>query len=222
MTAAIPEAGDVEVTDKDGKKNEITGKNILVATGVVVATCRDFRSMAHSHREQSGHDATEAAEGIIVIGAGAIGIEFAYFFNAFRDQGDRGRNVAEHSSGRGFGSQRRAGKVLTSRASRFSLDTKIDKTEARDKGEKITVAASAETIEAERASVAIGVARAARRRLSSKSIKGLARDQRELRDQREGRLCCGRHYWAPWLAHVASFEAVQAVEGMFESRSRRK
>ena len=82
--AAIPKAGVVEVTDKDGKKTEYKGGKILVATGVVTRELPGFpmngKSVIGSKQAMTlPHQPKE----IIIIGAGAIGIEFAYFFNAF-------------------------------------------------------------------------------------------------------------------------------------------
>jgi dihydrolipoamide dehydrogenase len=83
-TAAIPKAGVVEVTDKDGKKREIKGTNILVATGVVSREMPGFPFNGTSViGSKQAMVLPQQPKDIIVIGAGAIGIEFAYFFNAF-------------------------------------------------------------------------------------------------------------------------------------------
>ena len=79
-TAAIPKAGVVEVTDKDGKKKEIKGKSILIATGVV---SREMPGFPFNGTTVIGSKQAmvlaEQPKDIIVIGAGAIGIEFASF-----------------------------------------------------------------------------------------------------------------------------------------------
>ena len=82
--AAIPKAGVVEVTSKDGKKSEIKGANILVSTGVV---SREMPGFPFNESTVIGSKQAmvlpQQPKDIVVIGAGAIGIEFAYFFNAF-------------------------------------------------------------------------------------------------------------------------------------------
>ena len=53
--------------------------------------------------------------------------------------------------------------------------------------------------------------------------RGCIADQRPLRDERQGIYAAGDIIGPPWLAHVASYEAIQGVEGMFaEATSRRK
>ena len=74
----------LEVTFTDGKKEEITGTNVIIATG---AKYRTFPGLEHDGKRLVG--AWEALKieklpkSIGIIGAGAIGMEFAYFWNAF-------------------------------------------------------------------------------------------------------------------------------------------
>ncbi len=74
----------IEVTASDGKKEEISGTNIIIATG---AKYRTFPGLEHDGKRLVG--AWEALKidklpkSMGIIGAGAIGMEFAYFWNAF-------------------------------------------------------------------------------------------------------------------------------------------
>lgn len=74
----------LEVTFADGKKEEVTGANIIIATG---AKYRTFPGLEHDGKRLIG--AWEALtieklpKSVGIIGAGAIGMEFAYFWNAF-------------------------------------------------------------------------------------------------------------------------------------------
>ncbi|MGE3610310.1 MAG: dihydrolipoyl dehydrogenase [Bacteriovoracaceae bacterium] len=74
----------LEVTLADGKKEELEAKNIIIATG---AKYRSFPGLEHDGKRLLG--AWEALKleklpkSIGIIGAGAIGVEFAYFWNAF-------------------------------------------------------------------------------------------------------------------------------------------
>ena len=82
--ASILKAGVVEVTDKDGKQSSIEGGKILVSTGVLT---REMPGLPINGTTVIGSKQamvipTQPKE-LIVIGAGAIGVEFAYFFNAF-------------------------------------------------------------------------------------------------------------------------------------------
>ena len=72
------------MTDKDGKKKRAEGENILVATGVV---SREMPGLPFNGTTVIGSREAmvlpKQPKGMIIIGAGAIGVEFAYFFNAF-------------------------------------------------------------------------------------------------------------------------------------------
>ncbi|WP_294303301.1 dihydrolipoyl dehydrogenase [uncultured Sphingomonas sp.] len=74
--------GKLSVTDKDGKTTELTAKNIIVATG---ARARDLPNLpADGKRVWTYRHAmvpTEMPTKLLVIGSGAIGIEFASFYN---------------------------------------------------------------------------------------------------------------------------------------------
>ena len=82
--ASIPSEGKVEVTDKDGNKEVHEAKKMLVATGAV---SRDMPGFPFNGTTVIGsHEAMileKQPESIVIIGAGAIGVEFAYFFNAY-------------------------------------------------------------------------------------------------------------------------------------------
>lgn len=74
----------LEVTLNDGKKEELNFTNCIIATG---AQYRTFPGLEHDGKRLLG--AWEALKveklpkSIGIIGAGAIGVEFAYFWNAF-------------------------------------------------------------------------------------------------------------------------------------------
>jgi dihydrolipoamide dehydrogenase len=74
----------LEVTLADGKKEEVEGQTIIIASG---AKYRSFPGLEHDGKRLLG--AWEALKleklpkSIGIVGAGAIGMEFAYFWNAF-------------------------------------------------------------------------------------------------------------------------------------------
>ncbi|WP_294295027.1 dihydrolipoyl dehydrogenase [uncultured Sphingomonas sp.] len=81
-TGKLTGKGKLSVTDKDGKTTELTAKNIIVATG---ARARDLPNLpADGKRVWTYRHAmvpTEMPTKLLVIGSGAIGIEFASFYN---------------------------------------------------------------------------------------------------------------------------------------------
>ena len=73
----------IEVTDADGKKTTIIGKHIIIATG---ARSRQLPSLPQDGKKIIGYreamSLKEQPKRMVVVGSGAIGVEFAYFYNA--------------------------------------------------------------------------------------------------------------------------------------------
>ncbi len=82
-TGTLARGKKVEVVDKDGKKKEYSAKNIIVATG---ARSRQLPNLEIDGKQIIGYRKAMSLEKqpkrIVVVGAGAIGVEFAYFYNA--------------------------------------------------------------------------------------------------------------------------------------------
>ncbi|MGS2763175.1 dihydrolipoyl dehydrogenase [Sinomicrobium sp. M5D2P9] len=73
----------VEVTGSDDKKTEYQADHIIIATG---ARSRELPSLPQDGKKVIGYreamNLSEQPKKLIVVGSGAIGIEFAYFYNA--------------------------------------------------------------------------------------------------------------------------------------------
>jgi dihydrolipoamide dehydrogenase len=73
----------VEVTDKDGKKTQIEAKHIILATG---ARSRELPNLKQDGVKIIGYRQAmflpKQPASMLVVGSGAIGSEFAYFYNA--------------------------------------------------------------------------------------------------------------------------------------------
>jgi dihydrolipoamide dehydrogenase len=224
-TAAIPKAGVVEVTDAEGKKVAHTASKILVTTGVV---SREMPGFPFNGKSVIGSKQAmvlpEQPKEIIIIGAGAIGIEFAYFFNAFGTTVTVVEMLPNILPVEDTDVSVALEKSLTKQGIRFLTGTKVDKAEATHKGVKLTVSGKAnETLEAPIALVAIGVASLLPEGLKVKlDPKGWIQTNDRYETSMRGVFAAGDIIGPPWLAHVASFEAIQAVEGMFAGKSPRK
>ncbi len=75
--------GKLEVTDKDGKKQEVEGKHIIIATG---GRSRELPALKQDGKKIIGYreamSLPQQPASIIVVGSGAIGVEFGYFYNS--------------------------------------------------------------------------------------------------------------------------------------------
>lgn len=75
--------GQIEVTKADGTKQLVEGKHIILATG---ARSRQLPSMPIDGKKIIGYREAmvlpQKPKSMIVVGSGAIGVEFAYFYNS--------------------------------------------------------------------------------------------------------------------------------------------
>ena len=73
----------LDVTDKDGKVTEYSAKHIVIATG---ARSRELPSLPQDGKKVIGYREAmtlpNQPKKMIVVGSGAIGVEFAYFYNS--------------------------------------------------------------------------------------------------------------------------------------------
>jgi len=73
----------IVVTDAEGKETEYSAKHIIIATG---ARSRELPNLPQDGKKIIGYRKAMTLESLpkklIVVGSGAIGIEFAYFYNA--------------------------------------------------------------------------------------------------------------------------------------------
>ncbi|AQX07332.1 MULTISPECIES: dihydrolipoyl dehydrogenase [Elizabethkingia] len=82
-TAKVLPGKKVEVTDAEGKKQTYAGQNIILATG---ARSRELPNLPQDGKKVIGYrqalSLPEQPKSMIVVGSGAIGVEFAYFYSS--------------------------------------------------------------------------------------------------------------------------------------------
>jgi len=82
-TATIKKDGKISVKDADGSEKEYTAKHTILATG---ARSRELPNLKQDGKNIIGYrqamNLEKQPESMIVVGSGAIGVEFAYFYNA--------------------------------------------------------------------------------------------------------------------------------------------
>ena len=82
-TGTLTDKNTIEVVDDNQKKQTYTGKNIIIATG---ARSRELPNIEQDGKHIIGYrqamNLKNKPESIIIVGSGAIGVEFAYFYNA--------------------------------------------------------------------------------------------------------------------------------------------
>lgn len=222
-TGHISAPGIVEITSGADKGKFLSTKNILVATG-----CRSRRLPdlpVDGERVMTSREALimkKQPKSIAIIGAGAIGVEFAYFLNTLGTETyliemldrivpveDGEISAALARSFKKQGIKIHAGtKVENIRVGEASVTMDLVKGDKR------------EQLEVETVLLSIGVVA---------NTEGLLSDRVKPKMDERGYLLVNDRYETsiksiyaagdiigpPWLAHVATYEAVQAVNGMF-------
>lgn len=215
---AVTAGGKVEVTDKDGKKQTLETAKIMIATG---CKSRGLPTLPINGKSVIGSKEAMVLEKqpkeMIIIGAGAIGVEFAYIYNAFGtkvtliEMQPRVLPVEDDEIGDALQ------KSLTKQGIRCLTDTKVTATE--DHGNAVSVSVEGpkgkETIKAEVCLIAIGIQPVLPGGLELELDRGYIKTGPRYETSIPNVYACGDIIGPPWLAHVASFEAVQAIEGLY-------
>ncbi|MFH1067871.1 MAG: dihydrolipoyl dehydrogenase [bacterium] len=219
--ARIVERGKVAVADSDGKEQVLETQHILLATGNASRSLPGLQ--VDGKKILTSREAlalTQQPRSILIVGAGAIGIEFASFFNALgvpttlleilpRILPMEDEEISEHLL-RSF--ERRGIEILT--------ETKIEKAETSENSVKVlTSGKHSREIEAEVVLVAVGV-QARLENIFEKGVeieteRGFVKTDERYQTSMPGVWAAGDVIGPPLLAHVASHEGEAAVEGMF-------
>jgi dihydrolipoamide dehydrogenase len=216
-------AGKVEVTAKDGKKQTVTGKHVILATG---SRPKDLPFLKIDHdRVWDSTDAMMAQQPpatLAVVGAGAIGCEFADVYAAFGTKVtiiealDRVLPLEDRDcSGVVEKSYRKRGMEVYTGA-------RLEKAEIGKAGAKLTVKTAkgeSKVIEAERVLSAIGRAPNVEGIGLEKAgvqltDRGFIQIDKQFRTTAEGIYAIGDVAGPPLLAHKGSHEGIACVEGI--------
>jgi len=211
-------------------KETLTAERVLVCTGCAprelpFAPC-DHKTIINSADAMS---LATKPQSMLVIGSGAIGMEFAYFYNAFGtkvtvvEMVDRILPIEDDDV------SKVARRVFEKQGIAFQVGTTCKSIEKGANGAKVTLvdvadAAKTQTLDVEVVLVAIGVKGRYDGLFDSSLGIEIVKDHitTDYRTAREptyqtsvpGIYAAGDIIGPPWLAHVASEEAVTAVERM--------
>lgn len=209
----------ITITAKDGKELEkLKAKYTIIATGARARQLGDLKFDEKNVLSSTGAMILkELPKKMTIVGSGAIGVEFAYFYNAFGtevtivemmpnimpiEDKDISDVVAREFKKSGI-------KILT--------DTKTESVEV--KGGKVTTKVSGKTSEdlvSDVVLIAIGVTgNVENMGLEDLGIaveKGSIKVDKDYKTNVEGIYAIGDVNGPPWLAHVASSEGINCIE----------
>lgn len=209
----------VEVTDEAGKKINYTAKHIILATG---ARSRELPNLPQDGKKIIGYRKALTLDkqpaSMVVVGSGAIGSEFAYFYHSIGTEvtlvefmptlvPNEDEEVAKQLE-RSFKKMKM--KVLTS-SSVEKVDTSGDKCKVTIKTKK-----GEEVVEADIVLSAVGIAPNTEgiglEELGVQTENGRVKVDEFYRTNIEGVYAIGDIIAGPALAHVASAEGIVCVE----------
>jgi dihydrolipoamide dehydrogenase len=215
----------IEVS-KDGKViEELIAKHTIVATG---SRARSFPGMTIDGKRvlsfMEGIVLDKLPESVTIIGAGAIGIEFAYFWNAFGakvtvvEMLDQPLPVEDKELSDVVGREYRKLGISILTGTKVESIT-VSKTAPNSKTEKVITKVSGKTtaeIESDIALVAVGFAGNVEgfglEELGVQLDKGFIKVDKDYKTNVTGIYAIGDVNGPPWLAHVASAEGINCVE----------
>ena len=221
-TATIADVGVVEVRDAEGTVTDrIVCAHIIVATGARPRTIPGIE--VDRERILTSTEAMllkEPPESLIIIGGGAIGLEFAYFYNAFGTQ----VTIIEMMPRLAPNEDEEISKELERHFKRDGIQvmtsTKVVSARRKGKGVSVTVERNGkqETLTAAMALNAIGVQANVEgiglERLGVQLERGFIKVDQYLRTNVPGIYAIGDVAGLPWLAHKASAEGIVCVEAI--------
>jgi len=218
-TAKIKKGGKIEVKGGDGSTKEYTAKHTILATG---ARSRELPNLKQDGKKIIGYrqamNLEKQPKSLVVVGSGAIGVEFAYFYNAIGTKVtiveylDRIVPVEDEEISKQLErSLKKSGINILTGAEVTAVDTSSNPSKV-----KIKTAKGEETIEAEVVLSAVGITpnieNLGLEEVGVKTEKGRVLVDDFYKTNIDGVYAIGDIVKGQALAHVASAEGITCVE----------
>ena len=211
----------VVIALKDGKSRTVEAKAVMLAVGARARALPQIGLEADGERIWAYREAMAPKvmpKSFVVIGSGAIGIEFGSFYRALGcevtvvEAVDRIMPVEDEEV------SRTAQKAFEKRGMKFRIGAKVTKVTKDSKGVKVAIEAGgkAETLEAEVCISAVGITAntdgIGLEALGVELDRGHIKIDSHCQTNVKGLYAIGDCAGAPWLAHKASHEGIHAAE----------
>ncbi|MEQ9824590.1 MAG: dihydrolipoyl dehydrogenase [Puniceicoccaceae bacterium] len=222
--------GMVECTDADGNTDLIEADKIMIATGctprLIPGVEVDGERIMTSREILANKTFPKS---MIVVGAGAIGVEFAYFFNTLGCEVTLVEMLPQILPVEDAEVAQAVTRSFKKQGMTVHVNTKVENIKTLKTGvnvELVFEGGKREKVKADVLLQAIGVVPNLEKALSPRVKPELERGYLKVDERYEtsikGVFAAGDIIGPPWLAHVATFEAVQAVNGMFSDATPKK
>jgi dihydrolipoamide dehydrogenase len=218
----IAGVGRVSVTGPDGSETVFEAKNILVATG---SAPRSLPGIEIDHKTILSSDSvlelTDVPKSLLVIGSGAVGVEFASMYSRFGSKATILELLPRIVPLEDEDISRELAASFKRQGMSVYVDARVERVTRTDAGMEVLARTSAEkteTMRAEKVLMAVGRKPLSQgiglERVGVATERGYIRVDGYMRTNVPGIYAIGDVVPTPWLAHVASAEAVVAVEHM--------
>ena len=218
-TGKLAGKGKVEVKVEGGGTQTLETKNVIVATGSVP---KSLPNVAVDHERVLNSDSilqiAQIPKSIVVLGAGAVGCEFASIFNHVGSQVTLVEYMPHLLPIEDEDLSKGLEKAFRGRKLGFELSSQVEKVEKAGNGVKVTMKGPSgpKTIEAEMLLSAVGRAPVTQDiGLEGTKVqleRGFIKTDNMMRTGEPGIYAIGDVVPTPMLAHVASAEGILAVE----------
>lgn len=218
----ISAPGMVSITAGEQKGKFLRAKHILLATG-----CKMRRIPGLDYdgeRVMTSREAlasTKLPKSLVIVGAGAIGVEFAYFYNALGAKVTLVEMLPQVLPVEDEEVAKLLHRSFEKQGIAVHVNTKCENFRVGKKSVKLdlVVGEKRTELEAEVLLSAIGVVPyldgALAANLKVELDRGYVKVGEDYQTSVKGIYAAGDIIGPPWLAHVATFEAINAVNGMF-------
>lgn len=219
-TGALKKGGKVDVTDAAGKKTEYSAKHIILATG---ARSRELPNVKQDGKKVIGYREAmtlpKQPGSMIVMGSGAIGMEFAYFYATLGTKVTVVEFLDNILPREDKDVSKEMEKIMKKKGLEILTSTAVEKVDATGAKCKVTLKAKdgkTSQVECDVVLSAVGIATNIEgiglEQVGVKTDKGLVVVDDYYRTNVPGVYAIGDIVKGPALAHVASAEGITCVE----------
>ena len=221
-TAQLLKPGVIELVGGEHAGTKIKAGKVMIATGCKPRTLEGIP--VDGKRIMTSREALamkEMPSSIAILGAGAIGAEFAYFLNAFGCKVTLLEMLPNILPVEDSEVSKSLQNSFVNQGIECRTDTRVEKIELTDGGVELCLSSSKgeDSIEVDSVLLAIGVEPNLKAVLADSCKVELSRGYIKVDERYQTSIehvyAAGDIIGPPWLAHVATYRAVQAVNGMF-------
>jgi len=220
--AQVTAPGMVTITEGEHVGKYLKAKNVLVATGCKMRRIPGLEF--DGVRVMTSREALsnlKLPKSIIIVGAGAIGVEFAYLYNSFGSKVTLVEMLPQILPVEDEEVAKALARSFEKQGVALHTNTKCENFRVGKNSVKVDLVAGDQKteVEAEVLLSAIGVVANLEGAFAANLKPELDRSYLKIGDDYQtsikGVYAAGDIIGPPWLAHVATFEAINAVNGMF-------